>query len=646
MTQRVIGGTTAIALLLLAAAYTYHFLYWDFDDTYIIFRIVRNLLSGHGWAFNVGEAHNASTSVLNTVVVALAAPLFASNIPFAAHVLAGLWLSVAAMTFGWILWQRFSPWVALGGGIGLIVLLADNILWGLETHLFVALLGVFVVLEHRSATSWAVLGLLTLTRPDALILAGLRCLREVRWRPWLTGVAGWRDRVRAAWVANRRGLLVFALVLAPWVVFSLITFHQVFPDTLANKMWQGRSGFWGTGRVYLNSLLDHIDGAGPWRAAGYLLALPGLIFLIRDGSVLLYVAAFAIVQQAAYTILNVPGYHWYFASIDVATVLAAFYGLGSIFQIAFDRSLRPSRGPVAVALYLGILTFAALRARPLLGPHYPQDAREVSYQKVAAAMVSNRIPSGPVAAVEVGTLGYYMSGHSIVDLVGLASANPEYASGRHSDRFFAAPPSTVVLHAPSVWMIERAIFEDIRFRMLYDGPIVPAVEPSLQYFALRAGARPPTPGDVAAYVESQYPRFHVQTSGPLADARPSNDALCALDHVNGQLATGPMQVRRLLLTLTGWAYDRADPGAPADAFAMLTSGARRYSVQATRVARPDVAAAFKEPRFEMSGYTLQGSIVSLPPGDYRLSIVQKRGSGFVSCDVPREITITITDAAR
>jgi hypothetical protein len=346
---------SAIALLWLAAAYRYHFLYWNFDDTYIVFRIVRNLLSGHGWAFNAGEAHNASTSVLNTIVVALAAPLFSWNIPFAAHMLAGLWLSVAALAFGWIFWQRFDPWVALGAGAGLVVVLADNNLWGLETHLFFALLGVFAVLQHRRSSSWWAIGLLTLTRPDALILALLRWLRDVRLSPWPAGVAGWRESLRAPWVTNRRGLLVFALVLAPWVIFSLITFHQVFPDTLFNKMWQARSGFWGMGWVYLDALRSHLADFAPWRVTGYVLALPGLVFLIRDRSVLLYVVAFAAVQQAAYIFLNVPGYHWYFVSVDVAVVLAAFYGAGSIVEISFARHLRAARRYASIASYVAVL---------------------------------------------------------------------------------------------------------------------------------------------------------------------------------------------------------------------------------------------------------------------------------------------------
>jgi len=96
----------------------------------------------------------------------------------------------------------------------------------------------------------------------------------------------------------------------------------------------------------------------------------------------------------------------------------------------------------------------------------------------------------------------------------------------------------------------------------------------------------------------------------------------------------------MVLSLAGWAHDHTNPDAPSEVFALLTSGGQQYSIRATRVARPDVAAGFKEPRLEMSGYTLQGSIINLPPGDYRVSMLQKRGARFVSCDVTPAITIT------
>jgi hypothetical protein len=269
----------------------------------------------------------------------------------------------------------------------------------------------------------------------------------------------------------------------------------------------------------------------------------------------------------------------------------------------------------------------------------------VSYQKVAAALVANRVPAGSIAIVEVGTVGYHMPNHSIVDLIGLTSPNPEYVTGTHNDRFFAEPPSIVLFHAPSVSAFERAIFDDIRFRMMFADPVVvDTVEPRMQYFTLRPGARPPTPDEIAAYVQQEYTPFQLEVAGPLVNAQRSGDAFCMLDHVNGQPGSRPLRVPRLVLSLTGWAYDRAETGAPAEVFALLTSAQRRYSLRATRVSRPDVAAVFKEPRFEMSGYTLQGSIVGLPPGDYHVSILQKRGAGFVSCDAPG--AITITDAVR
>ena len=637
--RSIVIATSAIALLILAVAYTYHFLHWDFDDAYIIFRIVRNLLNGHEWAFNVGEAHNASTSALNTIVVALVAPIFSSNIPFTAHVLAGVWLWIAALAFGWVFWQRFEAWVALGAGAGLIVMLGDNILWGLETHLFVALMGIFVVLKHRRSSSWVVIGLLTLTRPDGLIFAGLRFLRDAR-GSGPPNMAWWRERVGAAWTANRRGLLIFVLVLAPWVIFSLASFHQLFPDTLANKMWQGQSGFWGKGHIYLEALWDHVSQATPWRQAAYLLALPGLVFLIRDRSAVLYVVAFAAVQQVAYTLLNVPGYHWYFASLDVAVVLAGSYGVGSLFEIVIERHLRTRIRYLPIAVYISIVVFVVIGAQPLFGAQYPQDQRERSYRMVAETMVANGIPAGPIATVEVGTLGYYLPEHSFVDFIGLTSANPEYLSGRHNNEFFATLPGTVLLHAPSVSPLEQAIFDDIRFQMMYESPVVmPTVQPPMQYFTLRPGARPPSREEMASYVKQRYAAFQVEAAGSMAEAQPSGDAVCSLATVNGRLASEPVEVPRILMSLAGWAFDRSAGAPTPEVFAVLESGERRYAMRADRLARPDVAAAFKEPRFEMSGYRLQGSIVDLPLGKYRASVIQKRGETFVSCDVASAIRV-------
>lgn len=495
MPSRSIGAVTALALAFLAGAYTYHYLHWNFDDPYIIFRIVRNLLSGHGWAFNVGEAHNASTSVLNTVVVALAAKLFSLEVPFTAHILATVWLSIAAMGFAWVFGRRFDHWVALAVGVGLIVTLGENGLWGLEVHLFFALFALFVVFEQLGRNSRACIGLLALARPDGVLLAAIRLLADAR-----TGMV-------QAWRTHRRGLLVFAVVLGPWVIFSLARFHHVFPDTLSNKMWQGRSGYWGTGPVYLNGLLSYGWHATPFRAIGYFLALPGVVFLARDRSVLLYVIVFAFLQQTAYVVLNVPGYHWYFATLDVASVLAAFYAIGSIYEKVVATSPRSAPPYVAAAFYAGTLLFAGVKARVALADQ-SRDARDVSYQSTAARLKAAGIPSGAIAMVEVGTFGYYLPDHAIIDMLGLASANPEYVTGGHNDQFFSAPASTVLLHSP-VWPLERGLYDDVRFRMLYEGPMVVSEAIPMQYFVLKPRAHATTRGNKAASVREQYPQFRL-----------------------------------------------------------------------------------------------------------------------------------------
>ena len=44
---------------------------WDFDDGCIVYRIVNNILAGHGWVYNLGENINASTSALNTIIFSI-----------------------------------------------------------------------------------------------------------------------------------------------------------------------------------------------------------------------------------------------------------------------------------------------------------------------------------------------------------------------------------------------------------------------------------------------------------------------------------------------------------------------------------------------------------------------------------------------
>ncbi|HEX6386586.1 MAG TPA: hypothetical protein VF177_18090, partial [Anaerolineae bacterium] len=106
-------------LFTLALANYYTYLHWDFDDSYIVYRISRNILRGHGWVYNVGEAHNASTSVLNVVLIAALAYVI-EDIRLAAHVAGGMAIWGAGITTYWLFRQRFDNNTALLAGYVLI----------------------------------------------------------------------------------------------------------------------------------------------------------------------------------------------------------------------------------------------------------------------------------------------------------------------------------------------------------------------------------------------------------------------------------------------------------------------------------------------------------------------------------------------
>ena len=93
-------------------------------------------------------------------------------------------------------------------------------------------------------------------------------------------------------------------------------------------------------------------------------------------------------------------------------------------------------------------------------------------------------PDGPVATIEVGTLGYFTD-RPIIDMIGLTSANPEYISGKHNDDFFARPPPLILLPAPPGTLM-RALQSDERFEQFYGEPIFIASTPMPKLLYLRS----------------------------------------------------------------------------------------------------------------------------------------------------------------
>jgi hypothetical protein len=453
--QRLVDVLVISLLAAFTAVACARFWDWNFDDAYIVFRVVRNILDGNGWRYNTGETFNATTSPLNTILTALAARL-TGDIPTAAHVLGGLWIFLT----GWLIYALFrAEFGSLAGALSaafMVHALSENMTWGLEINLFFFLLMAYAWLEHREKNAWPVVGLLVLARADGCLIVGIhvmRCLIKKR-----AGVI--------------RGLLTVVGILTPWLVFSASYFNEILPHALHSKLWQGASGYWGTGWIYawfLGKRLLLFTGPYRWELWA---ALVGAGFMIQQRSIWLLPVVFAVGQQAAYIAMNVPGqYHWYFGVFEGMLALSAAYGAYSLCRLipASSRLLHIEQTGSRAADGLALAGLAAAICVWALwafsGATRESDPKVRSYQAASQAVNAAQL-DGRLAGLEVGALGYYTN-RPIVDLCGLVSANPQYVSPDNVDQFYRDPPQALVLDDPPGHMLS-ALMSDRRFRETYD----------------------------------------------------------------------------------------------------------------------------------------------------------------------------------
>lgn len=627
----------ALVLLALATVAAHmRFLQWDFDDSFIVYRMAENLSQGRGWSYNAGEAHNASTSVLNTVLIA-GLSLITDDVPRAAHLLGSAAIFLAALALVLLLCVRVGWPGALVGALLLIELLARGAMWGLELHLFVAILLWIVLLETRGAAPWVLYGMAILTRPDALLLFVLR----VAWELWRT------RRVPV------KGVGLVALVVAPWALFSLSNFGQLFPDTLSAKRWQGASGLWGPWPVYLRALAKHLLGEGPfwlpihwhallphelsrWIVVGSInaLALFGVLALLwRVRGVAALAALFVLLQQAAYLVLNVPGYHWYFSLLNVLLLI----GMLTLLAPLIARGARSGILRFAVA----VIAFVVCVRNVQQAIAFPvRDPRNEAYQRVARTIGEMNLPPGALAAVEVGTFGFFTR-RPVVDLTGLVSRNPEYLTGVHTDAFFTTLPRIVVVHEP-LWHFERAIADDVRFSLLYDeglhfpDPFFPMRVHVLREDAARVATEIGTSGMLRGFIARSVPPLQLLEESPV-----QQQGRCILDQVNGMLARSTsIAIPATILTVRGWSAASLTEPADAARFVLLPhAGGAAAAMPLDRHEREDVAAHLADTMHARFGYSARASLLDLAPGSYQLAIDEQVAGQWIRCPLGKVLEV-------
>jgi len=619
----VLSTLAVLSLFLLVVAEFLSWRLWEFDDAMIVYRMVNNLLHDGLWAYNIGEHYNPSTSILNPILIASIAKAGVS-IPFAAHI-----LSAACVLFSGILAALLfekQP-IALRALIAYSValLLSRNSTIGLETNLFSCGVLLLLVFEQKNLPTWLLIGFLALIRPDALLLVPCKLALDYGRKPILL-----------------KNLALIAIPILPWIIFSMIEFGRPFPDTLLNKIWQGSSGYWGQGWIFLKGGWEHIKAASWITQASYILAPVGVWYAWRTRASLQLLIGFCIIRETAYTLLNVPGYHWYYANADLCALLSAWIFVANCVKtVGINSILTPVNqkivGLVCLISLLGHGGYSLWQAQV----NTRLDPRNEAYKKAVGAILADYPQVRTLAALEVGTLGFYAANVKMIDLIGLASSNREYITGQYNDMFFENPPEVVLLHNP-IWHFERAISEDLRFELLYENS-QPLIDPNvpMQYYKLRSDFNGSLQESLSGgtkvldnFVRDRY--AGVRALADIGGINADESSLCIIDQVNGVLnSIKPVRVSQIL-SVRGWAVNTKNNATSGDIpqaeVIMLdaTTMKPRYALPLIRHDRPDVAEHLNNKAFVKAGIEGKAHVMDVAPGLYALAIRQRVASNETS----------------
>ena len=347
---------------------------WIADDAFITWRVIENLIGGHGLRWNADERVQVFTHPLWAL---LHLPLYAAtgSLPFASFALAALCLGLAGvLALRAAGADRAVFLLALAVPLAASRAFADHAVSGLESPLVALCTAAFAAQALRTRASdaeppWLGLSLaaslLATARPDALLLvlpclAALGARRGVRWGRLALG----------------------ALPLVAWELFSLLYYGFAFPNTKYAKLDTGiaAGALARQGLFYAQDLLRR-DGASA------VILLLGLGFAAgcaraafrarrggdRDGAEPLAFAALGLGVAAQIAFVVVVGGDFMSGRFFAPAVFLA----ALLVARALQRRARAAAAVAAFALAASLASFAARPSDPNATWHGIADERRV-----------------------------------------------------------------------------------------------------------------------------------------------------------------------------------------------------------------------------------------------------------------------------
>ncbi len=420
--------------------YSHGLLSFPLDDAWIHQTYARNLAQTGQLAYLPGQPSAGSTSPVWSFLLSVGY-LLGIDYRLWAYLLGGLALAGTAwLTFR--LFQRLSPSRATAALLtGLLCATEWHLVWaavsGMETMLFTTLS--LALLEYYfshmaeatdlSAAGPASLrqersvvraigigllsGLLTLTRPEGLGLAGLVIGVIAIW-PIPRG----RRAIRSRLLATGASLVAFGLILAPYMAFNLKTAGSVFPNTFYAK------------QAEYQALLQTLPvPARFWRVlsptlvGAQALLLPGFCYaiyrLIRQRRWLAFLPLLWWLAFLSIYALRLPVAYQHGRYAMPTIPLLILYGAWGTAHLLRPRSAHPGLRVLSRAAPLAIALLALLfLGRGALA--YFDDVGFIEGEMVATAYWLNEHTdlSDLIAVHDIGAVGY-LTDRPLLDLAGL-----------------------------------------------------------------------------------------------------------------------------------------------------------------------------------------------------------------------------------
>lgn len=559
-----------LALAAYYAVFAYKNRGMQLDDALIYLRYIENFVDGKGLVYNEGIRFNGLTSPLFSYLMAAGAFVF-RNASIVSVVLSAVFTFSAAIA----LWRVFAEEVERGAlriapfypWLGALLFLAlpyFYVTYGMETGLFTLLSALLIYFARREEYRIAgpLAALLFLTRSEGIFLvAAIGIVHLVRHRAL----------PRYDW---RVYVLPPLLILASFA-FNYLYYGHATAETGMAKIWQGSSGLWGDHLNFLQVqylygwiFQSNIFVLGAFAGASLL----GVVALGRsylNVVVLIYLALYS----CFYVFLNIPNYHWYYSPYFALLPFYAAVGAGfAVSRLADGLGL--ARGLAIVlmcTLPLGYAVFKFTEVNNVPRSGHPD------YRALGEYIALHTPKNSVVAAVEIGTLGYYAH-REIVDVLGLVNPdNARFIGERDFDEWVKHYRADyVVAHKPA-WDHEVSVYS-----LATSSRLVEICEAARTGLALYRVDRSLEPGIQSCDgQEWQVGVTSVTDAGLVIDP--------SAGYVDSVRVTGNF------LRLRGWAQYDGQP------FAQLGfPGAS--SVIWQRVDRSDVASHFGNDALKMAGY--------------------------------------------